>query len=223
MAYFGANIIELFFWLFFFFLRRDLRKEMLIMSLLATPLGLFDILFVPLYWQPVTFLHLPVGIEGLIYSFLTGGIAAIIYAEVAKKVPTKIHRYHKHFAFLAILLVPVLLFTLRAFQATNVIIDLGIALLCGDAIIFYLRKDLVKSSLVGGIAFGCMYFILLNIWLTIFPEAKDWFRFVGLPRLFIFNAPLYELLFGILFASYCGNLYEFLFGYKFMKQSKRNR
>lgn len=190
------------------------------MSVLAAPLGLIDIFFVPNYWQPVTLFNIPVGIEGLIFSFQFGGIAAVAYAEFAHAVPVKIKHFHRPVSVAALLLtLPLLL--LYKLGLPSAMISLYLALLCGIAITMYLRKDLLKSALIGGLVFGGIYFVGLSLWGTLLPQVKDWFAFEGLPRVFILNAPLYEIILGVLFAAYWGNMYELIFGYKFQKTRAR--
>jgi hypothetical protein len=58
---------------------------MLIMGTLALPLAFFDLVFVPAYWRPVTLFHMPIDIEGFLFSFSVGGIAAVLYATLAKR------------------------------------------------------------------------------------------------------------------------------------------
>lgn len=214
MEYLFASAIGEGIWLLFFFLRGDLRHEMLVMSIFATPLAVFDLFFVPSYWQPHTFFTIPIGIESFIYSFSLGGICAVVYAEVSRKTVLKIKSYHKPLSLFAIFLIVPLFFVLSFLKFPNVMISLYMALLFGTGLTWYVRHDLIKSSLVGAMVFGGIYFVSLSLWISLFPQVKDWFVLEGLPRIFIVNAPLYEVLFGILFAAYWGNLYELVFGYK---------
>jgi hypothetical protein len=73
---------------------------------------------------------------------------------------------------------------------------------------------LLRSSIIGAITFGAIYATALIIWSNLFPYTNNWFVAQGLPKLFIFNAPVYEIIFGFLFGAYWGNIYELLFGYK---------
>lgn len=220
MEYLYANGIGALIWLYLFYKRRDLQKEMILMSICALPLGLVDLFFVPNYWPPVTLFNLPVGIEGLIFSFEFGGIAAVAYAEVARQVPIRIKHYHRPVAaFLLILTLPLFLL-LYQLGIPSRMICLYIVLLTGTGISIFIRKDLLRSAVLGGLVFGGTYFIGLSIWGTMLPEVKDWFTFEGLPKIFTLNAPLYEVILGICFAAYWGNLYELLFGYRF-RSTKR--
>lgn len=202
-------------WLAFYFLRKDLRKEILIMSLLASPLGLFDLLYVPTYWIPHTFLNIPVGIEGIFFSFLIGGIAAGSYAEISHRKLRKFNKYHKKFSILVVLIIIPTILIIQHFYLINISIAMYFALLIGTALAVFIRKDLLKSSIMGAIIFGLIYSIALIIWINIFPSGKDWFILKGLPKVFLLNAPIYEIIFSFLFGAYWGNLYELLFSYRF--------
>ena len=223
-AYASAVFLILALWIFLFIRRKDLRKEMLTMSLLASPLCLFDFWAVPLYWQPVTLFNIPVGIEGVLYSFCLGGIAAILYTEVARKAPQHMHKWHRSGAlvvFSATLAVLVILITQGDYF--NPAVMLYIALLFGIGVALYLRKDLMRGTVIGALCFGVVYFLLLKIWLTMFPGAINWFLFQGLPKVYVLGVPLWELLFGIMFAAYWGNVYELLFGYRLISKTEARK
>jgi len=220
-AYLTAALIFIAVWIVLFVLRKDLRREMIVMSLIATPLGLFDIIAVPLYWQPQTLFNIPVGIEGLVYSFALGGITSVLYAEIAHKRFQHIHKYHKGAALIVLAATAAIFLPLALEKVIHPAIIIYIILLTGLGVMLYLRKDLVKSSLIGAFSFGILYFILIKTWLTIYPAAAEWFIFKGLPQVHLLGVPLWELLFGIIFAAYWGNVYQLIFGYRLVKKSKK--
>lgn len=217
MEYLIADILILIVWLILFTRRKDLRKEMLIMSLLALPLAFFDLLYVPNYWIPKTLFNIPIGIEGFIFSFLLGGIAAVVYAEVAHEKLIKIAKYHKHMSVFVLLLIIPVAFIFSYFYPINIAVSMYFAMLIGISVTLFLRKDLVKSTLKGSLVFGALYASLLIFWSSLFPDTKDWFTTSNLPKIYILNASIYEIIFGFIFGAYWGNLYELFFGYKFKK------
>lgn len=172
-------------------------------------------IYVPTYWIPQTFFNLPVGIEGVIFSFLIGGIAAVSYAEFSHKKLVKISKFHKHFSVLVFALVLPLVLIIQYLYSLTISLSMFIALLIGIGLITYVRKDLFKSIVVGGLIFGLIYSVSLIIWINIFPSAKDWFILDGLPKIYFINAPIYEIIFAFLFGAYWGSLYELIFGYRF--------
>ena len=58
-------------------MRKDLRKEIILASLLGMPLGLSDYIFIPWYWNPHMLFNLKPGIESFIFAFAIGGIALL--------------------------------------------------------------------------------------------------------------------------------------------------
>ena len=68
---------------FLYWLRKDLRHELLVVSLWTVPLGLTEPLFVPEYWNPPSLFDLAntIGfdIESILFSFAIGGIGFVIY------------------------------------------------------------------------------------------------------------------------------------------------
>jgi hypothetical protein len=215
-AYLGSNAITFIVWLFLYWRRKDLRKMMLTMSVCAMPLALFDLIFVPSYWTPVTLFHIPIGIEGFIFSFCVGGIAAVPYAELAKKRPRHIRAWRG--SLRRAIWVPVLTFI--AFTAAHILgapnpeIAGYIAMVLGITVVLLLRKDLAYSTLLGGLAFGVVYFLALKLWVSLFPGVQHWFVFHAMPPFFVWGVPGWEALFGMLFGAYWVNLYEVLFGYE---------
>jgi hypothetical protein len=220
-AYLVAAFLFIIVWLILFTRRKDLHREMLIMSLLAMPLGLFDVWAVPLYWKPETLFNIPVGVEGMIYSFCLGGVTAVIYAEVAHRRLQRVHKWHKSAALIVFLVTAAIFLPLAIGKVANPVIILYISLLSGLGVVLYFRKDLVRSTIIGALCFGILYFILLRIWISLYPGAVEWFVFEGLPKSRIFGVPLWELLFGTVFAAYWGNVYELLFGYRLVRRARK--
>jgi hypothetical protein len=223
-AYLVAGLLFLSIWIFLFVRRKDLHREMLTMSLMAAPLAFADLFFVPKYWQPVILFGFhSVGFEAILYSFCLGGIAAVLYEEVAHRTPKHIHKWHKHGSVVVLVLTFIIFLALLAAGAPNPMIAMYVALLVGIAVILYLRKDLLRGTVVGGLCFGILYFILIRVWITIYPSAADWFVFQGLPPAHIFGVPFWELLFGTIFAAYWGNVYELIFGYRLVARAKKKK
>lgn len=222
-AYLVGGVIFFLIWVLFFSIRRDLRTEMLVMSIFAAPLGLFDFWFVPKYWKPETLFHLPVGIEGLIYSFCLGGVTAVIYQAIAKRTPRRLHGLHKSGSIIVLVITGLVFLTLESANVQNPMIALYVGLLVGIAVMLYTRRDLIHGALIGGLLFGALYFALIRSWVSLFPDVHSWFILQGLPKVFILGVPAWELLFGIIFAAYWGNMYEYIFGYKLVTKPVQHR
>ena len=91
-AYIIGNLFFLAVWIILFIYRRDLRRKMLVMSLVVAPMGpLSEIFYLRDYWQPQLFNGWLIGIEDLLFGFAIGGIAAVIYEELFGKKYMKRH------------------------------------------------------------------------------------------------------------------------------------
>lgn len=170
--------------------------------------------FVPSYWKPITFFNIPIGVEGFIFAFEIGGVAASVYPELFHKKLSRMKNYHKPIGIFILIIALSAIMLSKLFELANIMVNLYIILLFGSALIVFARKDLVKSAILGGILFAVIYFLSFYI-LNQIHSITDWFVLEGLPRIFILNVPLYEILFAALFGAYWGNVYEVLFGYKF--------
>jgi hypothetical protein len=193
---------------------------MFVMSLCALPLALFDLLFVPAYWAPITLFNVPVGLEGFVYSFSMGGVASVLYAELAGRSLRHVQGWHT--SVWHALWVPFLTFIAfviaAAFHGLNPMAAAYTALALGVALTMYVRKDLARSALIGALSFGAVYFVALKLWLLAFPDASSWFMLQHLPRVTVLGVPGPEILYGVLFGAYWSNLYELLFRYAFVRQ-----
>ena len=216
MEYLSANIIGLIPWIVIFKIRKDLRKQMLLMSFIALPIAFFDLIYVPTYWKPVTLFNIPIGIEGFLFSFEAGGISAGIGALLARERMEKIKEKDRNKLRFLLLLIPlIVVFIINTFLPVNVSLGMHTGLFVGILSIFLVRKDLGKNLILSGLGFLVIYFLSLFIWANIFPQTVRWFTFQNLPKIFIINVPFYELTFGLLFGAYWGNLYPMLFRYKY--------
>ena len=216
--YLIGNLFFVAFWFILYFIRKDLRKEMIFASLLCMPLGLSEVFFIPHYWNPHRLFNLNPAIESLLFCFTVGGIAAVLYEVVLKKHLKKARekriKTKRHFYALA----GVLIFSLISFSfifKMDLIYTAIIAMALGAVAIMLSRKDLIKETIFGGVLFLIIYFVLLFILNTfIFPDiiAKAW-NFENLFGITIFKIPLEEILWALTFGSLWAPIYEDLKGY----------
>ena len=84
--YLCGTIVYVLVWLVLFLKRPDLRKEMLVMSVLF---GIGALVTAKLYladwWRPATVTGTAVGIEDFLFGFSAAGIAAVCYEELFRK------------------------------------------------------------------------------------------------------------------------------------------
>ncbi len=222
-AYLFGNLLVLFpLWLFLFIHRKDLRKEILIVSLLIGIGGpLSELWYLRDYWRPETFTGWSIGIEDFLFGFFIGGIASSIYEELFDKRHSKrINRKH-HWSWFIIPVVALLVFVLNLLTFVfgvnsiyaSIFVFIALALL-----ILYFRHDLLAESLVSGLLVGAMMFFGYLIFLTIFPQAiYRWWILQNISGILILGVPLEELLWAFGWGMVGGPMYEFFAGLKFKK------
>ena len=196
------------------------KKEMLIVSLWTSLLGLTEPIFVPEYWNPPTLFNLAqrtgFDIESIIFAFSVGGIASIMYEAIFKtghrKVSLKerLKSIHKlHYFFLS--LVPVTFILLEFLTKINSIYSTSIALFIGSLGAITCRRDLTKKILVGGLVFLVLYFLFFIFFNLAFPGyiGKVW-NFSAISGTVILGVPIEELLFALTLGMFWSSLYEHL-------------
>lgn len=221
-AYLFACGLGAIIWLACFVIRRDLRAPIVGMSVVGLPLALSDIFYVPQYWRPHTIGHVPVGIEGFIFSFEAAGICAVIYQVVFRKrlepVPSLDQLPWRKLLSLRTL-VPVIPLPVSAIIAlgldTNWEWGLYAGLILATLVTIIIRRDLALPALLGGIAFLPTYAAALIIWVAAYPGVHYWFRLWRMPHWYLLNAPLTEIVFGGLFAAFWTGIYPMVFEARF--------
>src|ERR1051325_4390546 len=153
-SYLGYSLIFLFVWLLFYILRPDLRRRMLVFSIVITPLGpLSEIWFLKDYWRRDTIIGYPISIEDAIFSFAIGGIAYSIYKiffhMTADESKGQSPQAWLVFAFFLITVLPLLLLT--DVLHINSIFSSALSLFLIAALTWILRHDLFKPSILSGV------------------------------------------------------------------------
>jgi len=212
-------------WLIFFIIKKEIRKEMLLGSLLTMPFSLTEPLFVPEYWNPPTLFDLAqktgFDIESLIFCFAVGGIAIIFYEVIFKvkhiKMSMKEHHSKRHrFHNLALLLPFITFIILFSFAEFNIIYIVLIAMFVGIIAAMLCRPDLNKKMIYTGFLFLILYFLLFFGLIEILSPGyieKVW-NFSMISGILIFGVPLEELLFGFGFGALWSSWYEHFKWYK---------
>jgi hypothetical protein len=225
-AYLGADAIFLTLWIWLFSRRADLRRLQLTMSLAMLPLAFMDFFFVPSYWQPVTLFNIPIGIEGLLFSFAIGGTASVLYALFRNQKLVRLAAVQR-LPWTQATFVPALMATVflaaDAFGAPNPMVAAYLAFAIGISLVAYLRRDLALAIIWSGLLFGACYFICLRLWVTAFSGVHAWFVLQGLPKVFIWGVPGWEILFSFFYGALWSQLYPLIFNYRFAEQVKKHR
>jgi hypothetical protein len=225
----GVGILFIF-WLFFFILRKDLRKPMIwsglfyliiivIYHLLWIVLSHFIDLgtsIVPTYWEPKTLFDMGLStrgmaIEDLLFMFFVGGIATSIYEFLCKK-EIKV-RKTRTMHILAPLVGSIVAFSSMIIFKPNAIYPLIIFGFAGAIVLWAQRKDLFWHSIFGGFGFLIIYFLGFSLFNIIFPDfISTAYHLENLSGILIFNIPIEEYLYAISFGLMWAPIYEYEHG-----------
>ena len=214
-SYLIGDIILLAIWIILFLWRKDVRKEMLFLSLFFGVIGIaFAFIHTFDWWHPLRITNTQIGIEDFILGFVTVGVASVIYEEIFKK-RIRIRKFknkvreNKNFIIIFLLLVVLFFgsfFILELNSFYSSIIAIGIPIL----IIWIKRRDLIIDSLVSG------FLILITsifVFLTIDFFTPAWIESAwyldNLSGIIILRAPLEDLIWFFLIGTLFGPLYEY--------------
>jgi len=215
-AYFIGDLFFLSVWFILFLRRRDLRREMLTMSLVVAPMGpLSEIFYLRDYWRPELFNGWHIGIEDLIFAFAIGGIAAVVYEEIFGKKYTK-----RHLSSHPKWMLTVAVFGLVWMLVGNIILRINSIyvsalgfMIIGIFVLFF-RHDLLKDALFSGLLVGALMFIFYLLWNFVFGDdlIQKWWLLKNISGILVLGVPLEELMWGFGWGFVAGPAYEFING-----------
>jgi len=214
-TYLIAALITLAGWLVLYWRRKDLRKEMLAMSILFSIIGIFMEAFfwVRDWWRPPLITNTLIGIEDVIFAFGIAGVSAVLYEEIFKKrlSKKKIEESHhgKHLLLvggLFLVIVGVSHFVLELTSATTWIFAITAPIL----VMWYLRRDLIANSIATGIILTLMAFVIFAILNLIEPGfVYSWWLFDNLSGIVFLGVPLEDIIWFFTAGAFMGPFYEF--------------
>ncbi|HPD81800.1 MAG TPA: lycopene cyclase domain-containing protein [Candidatus Pacearchaeota archaeon] len=211
-TYLIGVLLALIIWIFFFVTRKNIRKEMLILSLvfgipgpLAAYVHLID------WWKPLTIIGTPVGIEDFLFGFCMGGIAGVIYEYIFnKRVEIKKHKIENSKFIFLLGLMFLIYFGLSLILKLNTFLSAILSFSVPTLIIWIKRKDLIKNSLISGLLLLIIAIFGYNLLNLITPGFFDAFwKFQNIGKIIIFNIPLEEHIWYFAFGCFFGPIYEY--------------
>jgi hypothetical protein len=205
-------------WVVCFILAKAYRREMRWGTLIAAPMALTSILFVPQYWTPASLFNLDerirVGIEDFLWAAAVGGLASAA-GEILVKEKLAAIRRSRHTRHYAPFVLVVALFIALEFWRNNTMDNTIISFAVGSLVLAYLRRDLIPLMLTSTASFTVLYFVLFLCVLALYPQFVE--RFYNLPHLlgiFILKVPIEELLFAATGGAIWSVAYEYVHGYR---------
>jgi hypothetical protein len=206
-------------WLACYVLGKNYRAEIRWGTLIAAPLALTSILFVPQYWTPPSLFDLDqkirVGIEDFLWAAAVGGFASAVAEILLKERLSVIRRAARKRHFAPFLVIIVVFIALEIWHSDKTIYNCIIAFAIGAVVIAFLRSDLVPTMLIGAVSFTALYFALFLIVLILYPEFVN--RFYNIPKLlgiYVLKVPIEELLFAGTGGAIWSVAYEYVQGYR---------
>ncbi len=212
---------------YIFLKEKNSKREMIIVSLWTSLLGLTEPIFIPVYWDPPSLFNLAQNtgfdIESIIFAFAIGGLAAVIYellfgvnhkkiCDVEKNKPS--HKYHT----LALYSAPIIFVVLIVLTNWNPIYPTIIALFGGGLFVVYCRPDLKKKMIAGSFIFMAIYFVYFWTLIVIYPEyVTSVWNLESISGLLVFGIPLEELLFALGLGFLWSGIYDHIKWYKIIK------
>ena len=195
-------------WVIFFLVRRDLRKKIFFSSMLAMPLGISEMLFIPDYWIPrfqTISISKELFLESFPFCFFFGGVTSVIYQFFFRKKLFKTREVNPFISLIA----PILFSTyfLKIF-AMNVIYYACLSMLTSACATLFLlngiRKDVLSSAFMNTV----VYFIFFLVFWHVFPELPASYQLKNLIGIQILGVPVEEICWAFSFSLYWTPLYE---------------
>ena len=212
-------------WLGCYIFGRSYRSEMRWGTLLAAPLAVTSLLYVPQYWTPPSLFDLDekihVGIEDFLWAAAVGGMAAILGEIVLKDHLDRLRsrRHKRHYTPLIAL--AAVFGALELWHPGETMINTIVAFAAGAVVLAFLRADLIPLMVSGLVSFALLYFILFQCVLALYPEFVR--RYWNLPHLlgvYIAGVPIEELLFAASGGAVFSAAYEYIYGYRLERAGK---
>ena len=227
-SYLLMDMVMFAIWLFLFIWRKDVRKEMLIISLIVSLAGFAEPIYYRDWWRPVTITNTIPGVESVLWAFCWGGIVGVIYEELFKKKirAKKLSKIEYEIQTIKlmellglcflILLAGVFLFNLNTLQSTI------LSFIIGTAIIWAQRNDLIKESIITALLSLLIMIPVFFITEQISPGmVQRFWLFQNVPRITMLYVPLDDIIFYLFGGAFFGPLYEYWQEARFVKLNKQ--
>ncbi|PIR83970.1 hypothetical protein COU18_00995 [Candidatus Kaiserbacteria bacterium CG10_big_fil_rev_8_21_14_0_10_51_14] len=214
-AYLIGTIVLALVWFAFFFLRKDLRRQQLLISLCSAPLGPISqvLWFHKDYWQPpyafpISVAGVQVGIEELLFAFFISGIASVIYQVVFRKT---VERKERHILRASIIVATAVgVFIALKHIGFNTVWASTDALFLGTLLMILINRRLFMDSVMSAFLVLALVYPLYWLLFAFFPDAHQIFWVSeGLSGVNVLGAPIEEMTWFVAWAMFAGILYEF--------------
>lgn len=216
-SYLIGDLVLLLIWFILYYWRKDVRKEMMFMSLIIGFIGVIsEFAYTADWWHPLTITNTRVGIEDFILGFVIGGIAAVCYEEFFKKKMyfrklSKSKKVRDNKNFVLIILATIIIFFINfSLLGVNSFYSTIIAFIIPLFLILFIRRDLVYDSLISGVLLTVISLISYIVveWIT--PGYINIFwKQDFISGIMVLGIPIEDLIWFFFVGAFIGPLYEF--------------
>ncbi len=205
------------FWIFFYFFRKDNRKEMLTSSVLFAFAGpASDILYTQDWWKPLTITGNSIGFESILVGFMIGGIAAVAYEDLLgkhlrKHKETKLYKIESEINLFKTLLLSVIIFfgSFYLFELNSLYATI-LSTFIPTMIIWFMRRDLIINSIGSGLILMLIASVVYALLEVVTPGWVDAFWvFENTSAIIFLSLPIDDILWYLFAGMFIGPLYEF--------------
>lgn len=204
---------------------KSYRSEIRWGTLIAAPMALTSILFVPQYWTPPSLFNLDqrirVGIEDFLWAAAVGGIASVVGELLLKETLSTLRSQPRKRHYAPFVFIVVLFIVLELWHPHKTMINTIVAFALGAVIIAFLRSDLITLMFISAVSFTVLYFFLFLCVLFLYPDFVR--RFYNIPNLlgiYALGVPIEELLFAATGGAIWSVAYEYVQGYRLSPESR---
>jgi hypothetical protein len=194
--------------------RPDIRRELVVSSLVSAPLGpLFEFWYHADYWNPEVMGPWSVGIEDLLFGFCVGGLGAVAYEVLLnrKRIPRygKINPVFFFLAFAAGILAHAFLIPTGL---NSIYVSIG-SFITVTVIMLIRRRDLVPVALVSGVTLASFMLLAYQVVLSFHSVMFEQFwHLENLSGVFILRVPIEEPLWGLGWGAFIGSAWKYGYG-----------
>jgi hypothetical protein len=219
-VYLISTIPAIIVWTTFYIYRKDLRKEMLVMSV---PLALVSFLTSYYWWSidwwsPPTIFGTKAGIEDLILGFTVGGVLAIIYEVVFKRKYSE-RKFQKHSALIILLFITQTISWLFWGLGISSFWSSLIAMICASIVLIFLRKDLFLNAIFTGFVAAFLSLPFYYLIMILNSHWVDYTYSLQLSGVRLTGVPIEELIFWLAAGFLIGPMYEYWQGRSLTKMN----
>lgn len=169
------------------------RKLATISSFPSMPLACASVLFVPEYWQPIRLLDGMTGIEDLIFSFATGGLAWVASMWLLPRRIIVNLIWHRHLTrYLYTVGIGVVLWLTLWLLGFSVMTAALVDCLAFTLLNLALRPELIPLAIRGALGFAAPYMAFAILGGTLFPGFYEQWNHANLWGVYLLSVPLEE-------------------------------